>query len=223
METVRYKPLFLDSFKLFAEIFKKYFIVIIALASVDSSYGAGLYYISQNKIPHEYYIHIYNALFYPLFLLLLFGCIENHFKKRSVYDVLSVIQLFKRCYLKFVIYYAMINILALYSSGFLLYSLIFIKIPFVEAIIYFNNASLVDAIKESHNRTQGKLLRYLMVLLVFCFICQILYLRFIHTTFFMHLDSAILRNLYAQFIKALIALASNCYFVCLYYSLKKEK
>lgn len=223
METIHYKSLFLGSFKLFAEIFKKYFVVIVALASVDSSYSVGLYYIFQDKISYVYYIHIYNALFYPLFLLLLFGCIENHFKKRSAYDILSIISLFKRCYLRFVIYYVMINILALYGSMFLLYCLIFIKIPFVEAIIYFNNRSLFDAIKESYNRTQGKLLRYLMILLFFCIIGQILYVHFIQNNFLTYFDSGMIRNLYSKFIRALISLASNCYFVCLYYCLKKEK
>lgn len=223
METVHYKTLFLDSFRLFAAILKKYFIVIIALASVYSSYSAGLYYIFQNKIHFTYYTHIYNAVFFPIVLLFLFACIDNHLKKKSLYDFFSVIPLIKRCYLRLVIYYAMINILVLYGSTFLLYILIFIKIPFVEAMIYFNNTPLFAAIKESHGKTQGKVLRYLMILLFLYFLIQTLYLNFVHNAFLISFKSEIIKELYIQFIRSLSALAANCYFVCLYYSLNKEK
>ena len=82
-------------------------------------------------------------------------------------------------YIKLVLLYLVITFFSVYlgSGAIILYSVIFLKVPFVEVMIFGSNVSVLEAIKRNNSITQDKLLRCLLMVLFAFLLIRLLIIR----------------------------------------------
>ena len=223
MQKITYIHLFKDSFSLFFRVLKVCFILFFAIGLAQSLYKAvGHFFIQESNI--NLYILTYNSLVKPLFILILIIQVSQFFAKEKLYDLELIYANVKRCYLKFILYYFIISVCIFLiggSASILVYMLVFLKLPFVEASMYFNNASTLSAMKYSHEKTQGKILRYMMILLFLFLVIRILSFRFF-AHFWHNIGIGDIGGYINDYIFNICILMGHVYFICLYRIIHKK-
>ena len=223
MREISYKVLFIGSFTSLINILKKYYIAVFALAAVQCLCKLAMYFLFRHSVNQSYYFLGYQFFFKPLFLLILFGFLWSYFQKKK-HDTKIIYADIKRCYLKFFILHTVISLFVFYVSGagILLYMIIFLKFPFVEAMMYFHNTSIMDAIKKNYEEIDGKMLRYMMILLFLFMVVRFFSLQFLQSfrlTGYM-VDAMLVLG---EFIGAVLLMLYYSYLVCLFKVVVQEK
>lgn len=225
MLEISYIRLFKESSALFFKVLKEYCVLILAIGAVQSVYKLILHYFIQGAMDSPIYLILYNIILKPFFLVILIAVIAQFFSGKKSYAFQEIYLGLKRCYVRFVLFYSAISICLFfigYNSSILLYMLIFLKLPFVEASIYFEDTSTLSAIKSSHEKTQGKLLRYMMILLFTFLSVRILGVRFFEN-FWNEIGANSIGSYINNFLFTTFVLLGHSYFVCLYWVISKNK
>lgn len=225
MSEVSYISLFKESFSLFLKILREYFIVIFSIGAVQSSYKIILSYFLSASKNVIFYLISYDVILKPFFLIILISIISQYFTNKKKHDFKYIYSGVKRCYIRFVLFHAGIGVFLFfigYKSSILLYMLIFLKLPFVESFIYFEDTSVISAIKNSDAKTQGKFLRYMMLLLFMFLVIRIIGFKFF-SHFWIDIGVKNIGIYINEFLFTTAVLLGYSYFVCLYWITSKNK
>jgi hypothetical protein len=126
-----------------------------------------------------WYIVSFDVFFKPILLIALFIILTEF---NSVMDISFYKELLNKVrskYIKLVLLYLVITFFSVYlgSGAIILYSVIFLKVPFVEVMIFGSNVSVLEAIKRNNSITQDKLLRCLLMVLFAFLLIRLLIIR----------------------------------------------
>lgn len=113
------------------------------------------------------YVSLYNILIYPALIIFMLHFISCALANKNPLDVEEIFYNTKSCYSAIFVFHFIIYLLSTYlgiAGGLLVTAIVYLKLPFVESSIFFNKKSLWNAIKESHNLTQDKLVFYMFIL-----------------------------------------------------------
>jgi hypothetical protein len=173
VSAISYRSLFINSFSSLLLVLKGCYVIIISLALIQTIYRTLLYYWFESV--RAYLLLFFNVGIKPLTMLIMFGYILAFLKGKNI-TLRETLNLNRDYYIKFFIFYLILGfILFAFGGGvmFLVITIIFLRFPFVESMLYFENQNLVDVIKENYHNIPKTTLRFLMVLL-----CGFMLLRY---------------------------------------------
>ena len=225
MLNISYSSLTSSSIELFLKVIKKSGLYIVALVVMHFFYQYLLTKLLGNSKNLSIYLSTYNIFIYPALTIFILHFIHCSLENRNPLDIDLLFQDAKRCYGSIFIFYFTIYILHSFignTAGLLLFIIIYLKLPFIEASIFLNKSSLWESIKENNELTQNKMLRYMFMIVGLFLLSSIL----LNTT--LNIQSSALKHneFYAvifNILRMLIIFLAKIYLAVLYYSLIKSK
>ncbi len=219
MRDLSYTHLLLKSFSDFVVYIKNSFLSIIIISIFPPALKFCLYHI----VGGGWYILAFDAFSKPLFLIALFvvladcsSVVDSSFYKKLMNKVRSK-------YIKLLTLYFIITFFSAYlgSGTVILHSVMFLKMPFIEVMLFSSGVGLLEAAKRNNSITQDKLLRYLLILLLSFLLVRTLMIRGLNSLPVSGHRETI--GLAAEFIKSLFVMLYFSYIFAFYNLLKTEK
>lgn len=162
---ISYKSLFINSFTSLSRVISGCYLVILSLALIQTLYRIMLYYWFDSF--RSYLLLFFNAGIKPVIMLVMFGYISA-FLRGSKTTVRETLSLDREYYIKFFIFYFALGFI-LFSFGggvtFLAVTILFLRFPFIEPMLYFENKKIITVIRDNYHDIPKVTLRFLMVLL----------------------------------------------------------
>lgn len=167
MNEISYRTILSKSCVRLFEYISKCFLSIILLAFAHLILKYTMYHALKTFIDGLWFIIIFDTVFKPLILISLFIILEDSesILQSSFYGKLK--DKISSKYIKILTLCLVVRFFSIYlgSASIILYSVIFLKIPFIEVMIFKTKASLLESVRRNNYITKDKLLRYLLILL----------------------------------------------------------
>ncbi len=170
--------------KTFVKSFKQSWIIILGAATINFFYQFLISVIVTDTAKAHIALLIYNIIAYPIIILFMMHAVKEHLTHKNILEnIKSLFKESQRCYSRILMYCIILTAIKMfvgYGSSFLLMLIIVIKLPFIEAGIFFNNLSLWQSTKASFEQTQDNTLK---ATLLFAAIILFLYLALIKASY----------------------------------------
>jgi len=174
---MKYSKIVNQVYKENGAIFLRYWWVFLGLSILCHTYQ----YLIAKFVPvnSEFLSDIlfaYRILIYPIIVLLIMYLVECYNNKQLPKDLNKMIADAKRCYPRIILIYLFANLIKQhlgFGSSLIVFVLMYIKFPFLEQEIFFKNASLWKAIKNTNELTNRedviKIITVLMIMFLFVY------------------------------------------------------
>lgn len=219
MRDISHTHLLVKSFSTFSVYIKNSFLSIVII----SMFPPALKFCLHHIVGGGWYILAFDAFSKPLFLIALFAVladsssvVDSAFYKKFISKVRSK-------YIKLLTLYFIITFFSAYlgSGTVILHSVIFLKMPFIEVMMFSSGVGLLEAVKRNNSITQDKLLRYLLFLLLSFLLVRALMIRGLNSLSISGHKEII--GFAAEFIKSLFVMLYFSYIFAFYNMLKTKK
>lgn len=168
----------------FVKTLKQSWIIILGTATINFFYQFLISIIIKDTTKAHIALLIYNLIAYPIIIIFMMHVVKERLTHKNILD--NIKNLFKesqRSYSRILMYYIILTSIKMfvsYGTSFLLMLIIIVKLPFIEAGVFFNNLSLWQSTKNSFEQTQNNVLK---ATLLFAAITLFLYLALIKASY----------------------------------------
>lgn len=172
------KDIFSHSFREFFLALKAVWVYIISVAFIHYLYIFLIAHFLAGSKNLILYISIYKILLYPALVIFIVHFIRCGIEKKPPLDINTIFAHTKRCYGRVFIFYFLVNMAESnlgYLSMLMIFVVMYLKFPFIEAVIFFKDTSLSDSLKDNYRITKENLFKYLSLILFVFFICIFLW------------------------------------------------
>ena len=222
MNDFTYTNLLFKSFSGFLIHLRKCFFSIIILSMLTPLLKFCLYRVLGDFLG-GWYIFSFDIFFKPILLIALFITLTKFISVMDISFYRELLNKARSKYAKLLLLHFVITFFSVYlgSGVVILYSVVFLKIPFIEVMIFRSKVSVLEAVRRNNAITQDKLLRYLLMVL-FCFLLIRLFIIRGSNSINTPIGGEVL-SIIMEFIKSLLSMFYFSYIFAFYNVLKEEK
>ena len=164
--------------KIIKQVFKENSAIVIkywwAFLGMSSLYHLYQYLILKFVNVDSKYLHkimsAYHILIYPLLVLIIMYLVDCYNKNRLPVDFNKLIKDAKRCYIRIILIYLAMDLIRRYfglGAILIVFTIMYVKLPFLEQEIFFKDSSLWGAIKNTNELTnEGDIIKTITILVL---------------------------------------------------------
>lgn len=152
---------------IFVKTLSQSWTLILGAATINFVYQFLISIIVLNPAKAHITLLIYNIIAYPIIILFVMHTVKERVNHKNLLNgIKSLFKESQRCYGRILLYYTILTAIKMFVSfgtSFLLMLIVIIKLPFIEAGIFFNNLSLWQSTKTSFEKTQNNVLKVTLI------------------------------------------------------------